>query len=202
MPSALDVARYFLHLAAMSKELSPVTHMQLHKLMYYAQGWSLASRNRPLFDGTFQAWTHGPVAVELYQTFKGYDKSQLPLDLASDGADLTSDQRGQIESIWSHYGKYAAWQLREMTHNEAPWRNARGDLPEGARSETLITNDSLRAHFYPLHEQACKKIEVSPDFLSAQADESTLIPWEVVKAEMLARVEEAGIGGPTPRPRS
>ena len=66
MPSAEVVARYFLQLAAMHEEPSPVTHMQLHKLLYYAQGWSLASRGGSLFSARFQAWAHGPVETALY----------------------------------------------------------------------------------------------------------------------------------------
>jgi uncharacterized phage-associated protein len=54
MTSAEAVARYSLHLAAHAEEPTPLTQMQLHRLLYYAQGWSLATRDCPLFQARFE----------------------------------------------------------------------------------------------------------------------------------------------------
>ena len=34
--------------------------IQMHKLLYYAQAWSLAWDGVPLFDGRIEAWKNGP----------------------------------------------------------------------------------------------------------------------------------------------
>lgn len=157
MATAEAVARYFIHLAAQSEEPSPVTHMQLQKLMYYAQGWSLAMRDRPLFAGRIEAWAHGPVVRELFPKFTDFENNPIPGEMANVDPQLSNDDRALIESIWLGYGRYSAWRLREMTHAEAPWVDARGGLSEGAPSQAPISLESLRAFFWSVHEARCRR---------------------------------------------
>ena len=63
---------------------------------------------------------------------------------------LSRDEQAFVRSVWDEYKRYSAIRLSEMTHNEDPWRNARGDLPADARSSVEITADSMRAYFAPL----------------------------------------------------
>lgn len=45
------------------------------------------------------------------------------------------------------YGGFTAEALSRMTHNDSPWRVARGALPEGARSDRPISHDSMAAFY-------------------------------------------------------
>ena len=38
-----------------------LTHMAVHKVMYYAHGWHLAKYDLPLIRQEFEAWKDGPV---------------------------------------------------------------------------------------------------------------------------------------------
>ena len=44
-----------------SKNESSIMHFKVQKLLYYIQAWSLSILDKPLFDGDFEAWVHGPV---------------------------------------------------------------------------------------------------------------------------------------------
>lgn len=55
MTTAEAVARHFIFLAAQMEEPTPLTHMQVQKLVYYAQGWSLAIDGRPMFPSVIEA---------------------------------------------------------------------------------------------------------------------------------------------------
>lgn len=151
------IAKYLLHLAAQSPEACPITHMQLQKLLYYVQGWSLAWTGQPMFKGEIQAWEHGPVVVSLYPSFKEFGATPLPTPADGAGSSLTPDERRRIESVWGRYGRYSAPHLREMTHKEAPWREARGGLKEGEPSRATISQESLRAYFRKEYEAWCRK---------------------------------------------
>ncbi|HAS22646.1 MAG TPA: hypothetical protein DCR51_05795, partial [Idiomarina loihiensis] len=59
MANSADVARYLIKISNDEDEGS-ISNLKLQKLMYYAQGLSLALFERPLFDGNIEAWTHGP----------------------------------------------------------------------------------------------------------------------------------------------
>lgn len=172
MPAAEVIARYFLHLSWIGEEPSPVTHLQLQKLLYYAQGWSLATRGTRLFEGRMQAWVHGPVVVETFPKFADYGNSPIPAHEARDDETLTAEDRGMVESIWLGYGKYAAWELRRMTHSEPPWKKARGRLPEGALSQAAISDESLRDYFRAEHERTCKHMGLDARRLEKAAREA------------------------------
>ena len=59
-----------------------------------------------------------------------------------DGADfdaLSAEQMELLDDVHRVYGQYSGWKLRNMTHEEAPWK----DTPRG---ET-IPLDALREYF-------------------------------------------------------
>jgi uncharacterized phage-associated protein len=187
MATSEAVARYFLKLAAQTEEPTLVTHMQLQKLLYYAQGWCLATRERPLFAAQFEAWVHGPVETSAYPKFADYDGHPIPRHEAHEDPTLTAEERAICESIWLSYGKYAAWQLREMTHNEAPWKDARATVPAGAASRARITDEALMQHFSALHAERCRKEGIDPKALAQgfrDVREGRTVPWETLKDEL------------------
>jgi len=148
------VARYLLYLASKSKEPELITHMRLQKLLYYAQGWSLALREEPLFDETLEAWTHGPVAPSVYKVFKSYKEQSIPQEEARKDSPLLSEEdKAFIKSVWRRYRRYSALELRRRTHKEPPYRNARGDLPPDDWSNEPLSNEDMQRFFREEHEK-------------------------------------------------
>ncbi|HZW10320.1 MAG TPA: type II toxin-antitoxin system antitoxin SocA domain-containing protein [Phycisphaerales bacterium] len=166
MASAEAVARYLLHLAGQAEGACPITHMQLQKLMYYVQGWALATHGKPLFAGRIEAWEHGPVVRALYPKFADYKNKPIPEGQASAAVRLTDAERALIESVWTRYGQYSAPRLRAMTDAEAPWREARAGLPEGQRSDALVSEESMRRYFVGLQQEHCRRIGIEPRALA------------------------------------
>ena len=39
------------------------------------------------------------------------------------------------------------YDLRELSHSEDPWKNARGDLPEDAKCRNVISKDSMGEYY-------------------------------------------------------
>ena len=79
MPSltARDVADYLI--ASVDAESGDnISNLKLQKLLYYAQGFSLALNGEPLFDEPLVAWAHGPVVTDLYHAFKQYGSGAIP----------------------------------------------------------------------------------------------------------------------------
>lgn len=120
--------------------------MKLQKLCYYAQGYLLAQGVK-LFDEDFQAWQHGPVVPALYQQYKEYGWRCITEDVAFNEAELTADVVQEIKDIVAAYGRFDGAALSTMTHREAPWIEARGDLSEDQGSTEAISKDSLLAYF-------------------------------------------------------
>ncbi len=131
--------------AAVIERLGSMTAMKLEKLVYYCQGWHLARCGSTLFDEPIEAWRQGPVVPVLYKQHRGrYMVDSWPLGSSSN---LTSDQLESIAWVAAEYGSFSAIELSRMTHNELPWRVARGPLPESSPSDALISVDIIKDYY-------------------------------------------------------
>lgn len=138
--SVLDVAEYIL------EKKGPMTTMKLQKLLYYCQGWSLAWDDVPLFNEDFQAWANGPVCVELYDRHKGkFTINKNELSYARKQFDSSAQET--IDIVLNDLGdKEPAW-LSELTHSEAPWKDARKGVRPGERSNKIISKESMHEYY-------------------------------------------------------
>lgn len=116
--------------------------MKLQKLCYYAQGYALAE-SEELFSEDFQAWQHGPVVYELYSKFKHFKWRQISDDIEP----VDIPQSDFLTKIVAAYGRYDGAALSTMTHREAPWQDARGDLDESEGSTAPIPKEALKDFF-------------------------------------------------------
>jgi uncharacterized phage-associated protein len=138
MLSCHDVAKYLL--AKADPEVGDLmSNLKLQKLVYYAQGFHLALFDTPLFDEDIEAWAHGPVVPDLYHGFKQYGAGaiQPPTDL---DLSLFSDETVELlDEVYSVFGQFSAWKLRNMTHEEPPWSEA--------GNSAVIPLDAMRTYF-------------------------------------------------------
>ncbi len=147
LPTAVDIARYLIQLAASETEPEFLTHMRLQKLLYYVQGWSLALRSRPAFFERIEAWAHGPVVKSVYPEFASFGDQPIPNEDVPLPQGLLSDDPEFINAVWEAYKGYSATSLRTMTHEERPWRDARGNCDPADRCDSEITQEALRTFF-------------------------------------------------------
>jgi uncharacterized phage-associated protein len=123
MPTVFDIADYFL--AKTDPDLGDLmTPMKLQKLVYYAQGFHLAIYNKPLFTEQIEAWDHGPVCPALYRKYKGRKPITPNKTLAEAVGQFTKRQKELLEDVYTTYGCFAAWYLREISHQDTAWQNA------------------------------------------------------------------------------
>lgn len=139
MENIFEVAKYFLLLEQMN-------HKKLQKLCYYAQAWSLALTGVHLMDTWFEAWAHGPVSPELWHRYK--DWGGLLISSYEGVANLNNNQTEQfLDKIYQLYGFYSGDQLEQLTHNEIPWINARGNYPSGAICTNVISENDMTSFY-------------------------------------------------------
>jgi putative zinc finger/helix-turn-helix YgiT family protein len=126
-----------------------VSPLKLQKLMYYAQGWTIAYTDHNLFNAQFEAWQHGPVIPDVYQKYKtfGYSRITNDFNVEIEDLNLTQDQFRILEWVWDKYSKYEAKFLEDLTHMEYPWRITRGDLPSDANCNWIIDNEYIKNFF-------------------------------------------------------
>ena len=145
--SCYDVADYFL---AFANEIGAViTNLKLQKLVYYSQAWHLANYKDPLFKEDFQAWVHGPVIPDLYQTFK--EKGSMPiikkLKIKKIENRFDKDSLSFIKEVLKVYMPFGAYQLEMMTHQESPWIKARKNLKSDEICQNTISKISMQKYY-------------------------------------------------------
>lgn len=117
-----DVVQCFLFLDE-ANEGDGITNLKLQKLVYYAQGFFAAIFEEPLFESPIMAWAHGPVSPELYHKFKDLGRNRIPYTGRFEQQSLSTDEYELIDEVYSVFGQFSAWKLRDMTHEEDPWLN-------------------------------------------------------------------------------
>ena len=141
MAKALDVALYFACKGDADAGDS-ITNLKIQKLLYYAQGASLAIRNCPLFEENIYAWQYGPVVELVYHKLKKFGSGQVVTDDMCEAHDRLSEaERDIADEVYDVYGQFSGWKLRDMTHSESPWKdtNSRGAITLKKMKEYFLT---------------------------------------------------------------
>jgi len=134
--SVLDVAAYIL------AKQGDMTAMKLQKLVYYSQAWSLAWDGKKLFDEPIKAWVGGPVVEELFETHRGRFLLH-PGEIAGNPTHLDAAQCKTVDAVLKIYGSKSSEQLTRLISREAPWRDARRNIPVGVRGDAQISAKNM-----------------------------------------------------------
>ena len=112
--SAHAIANAFVALAREEGRL--LTNMQLQKLVFLANGYTLAFYNRPLYYNETYAWQFGPVIKALYESLRKYGRGEVTLPEDSKEMEI-------VKAVWEGYGEFSGSQLSALTHKpDTPWR--------------------------------------------------------------------------------
>lgn len=136
MITALDVAK--LLISKQDLEDSDLSNLKLQKLVWYCYGFYGALTGKKLFEDDIMAWEHGPVVPALYHELKVFGRNPVELDIET-GFDnkFDAEQLDIIDEVADVFGKYSAWKLRNMTHEEAPW------LEHEAKAEVISFEETI-----------------------------------------------------------
>jgi uncharacterized phage-associated protein len=165
-PNSIDVARYILWFA--SRRDVPVTNFKLQKLLFFCQGWYLALKGEPLFDGRLEAWPKGGANYESWREYRQYHAS--PIDLIPGAAPLDADLV-TLDKVLSDYINIDQWMLVKLSHGPS-WEEAREGLPIDAPCKNEIRLDSMAKEFLMLaaeRDAIERSSEETPDAVSASA---------------------------------
>ncbi len=161
MYNALDIATWFIYKTNSEKKekqmvnddfdiYEGITHLKLQKLLYFAQGITLATLEKPLFNEKIVAWEHGPVIKEVYDVYHKYGKKELKTGSTNEKDRIVSqiendnDVAKTLNFVYDNFAIYTAWQLRDMTHEEGtPWDVTVKD--KGLNNE--IDKDLIKKYF-------------------------------------------------------
>lgn len=123
--STLAIANFFIRKSL--KEEKPVTQIKLQKLMYFAHGFYLALKEKPLVNEKIEAWQFGPVIPSIYHQFKKWGSNSITEVLVDRSNDLIINEEDIefLDLVWHKFSSYTASELVELSHEaEGPWQTA------------------------------------------------------------------------------
>jgi uncharacterized phage-associated protein len=137
--TALDAANYLIERASRDRRfLDPMT---LQKVLYFAQCWSLAEHDSPLFDDEIEAWKFGPVVRVVWKAYSG-KRPIVPDGVFFD--ELSEAQKAVLDAVWLAYRDHSAVQLSKLTHQQEPWRVARRGVSEDQPSRSTLSRALMK----------------------------------------------------------
>lgn len=128
MESVNAVANEFIKLAEQSGK--QVTNLQLAKLCYIAQGFSLALLDKKAFPEAIEAWKFGPVVPSLYHEFKHFQSEPVTSKsiIAKSPTEFVTPEvqdeniKKVVALTWNLYKDVSGNGLVSLTHQgNTPW---------------------------------------------------------------------------------
>lgn len=121
-----------------NEDTDQISNLKLQKLLYYCQGAFLALKDEKLFKDDILAWTHGPVIEKIYQEYKKFGSNGIT-EIPKDEVLIDKETTEILINTYNTFGKYSAWGLRNLTHNETPWKET--------EQNDIITTDKIKKYF-------------------------------------------------------
>lgn len=132
MNDVIDVANYVIRYYNDRK--IDITHLKLQKLLYYIQINFLVRLNQPCFEDEIVALHYGPVVPRVLMEFRQYGASQLKYNNYNN-----INNENLILEVLEIFKNYTASQLVDLTHKQAPWRDAYNErVGETIEQDVLI----------------------------------------------------------------
>jgi uncharacterized phage-associated protein len=153
---ARAVANFILDLA--DREREPLTQVSLLKILYFAHGWYLATKGKPLVSQPIEAWKYGPVIKVVRDAFKEFESRPISKraerlvlqtgELQTVSPKLANDDAQFVEGVFQQYRHFDAWELSDITHERgSPWDAVWNPKIASGRLGLRIRNEEIREHF-------------------------------------------------------
>ena len=137
MERAIDVAAY---VVKKYKQMTgeSIDEMKLHKLLYFIQREAFAILGHPVISDPFEGWQHGPVCVPVREAFYEGEINDITKDVSPEVQYI-------VDNVLVEYASIASWKLREISHQDISWINARKGLAPTEPGHRILSNEDIFA---------------------------------------------------------
>lgn len=135
--SAYEIAKYVV--TKCTEDNSPISNLQLQKILYFLQIDFLRNRGEQLFTDDFEAWQFGPVVPDVYYKFCGFGAMKIRMKY---DVKIESDVKLAVDTIVENKRILKPWDLVEDTHKKGKaWDTI---FKEGEGNHQVIPKELIR----------------------------------------------------------
>lgn len=110
----LDLAKYVVNF--MCKRNTPVSNLQLQKILYYINGRYYQRYNTFLIEDKFLAYPYGPVLRNVYNEFKRYGSSSIIEEHDTPLCPEAQPHEQTVQEDIVHYSEISIFELVKASH--------------------------------------------------------------------------------------
>ena len=136
-------------------KLVEVDQLSVQKILFFANGFSKSFLGNNLFSDCPEAWVHGPVYREIYDSLSYYKSNKIDYNelLFDREFSLSDEETKYLDVILESFGSYSGSILREMTHLTSPWINTRIGLDINESSCRRIDLEEMNDYFENIYKE-------------------------------------------------
>lgn len=133
----------------MIDSLYDITNLSLQKLLYYFKALGFVFYKEDMLEEECEAWVHGPVFVKIYEKYKSFGREPIRNEFQKIDFNnlLTKEEKMLCDFVLENFAIYNGSILREFTHREEPWIEAREGLGETERCTNVILDSCINKYF-------------------------------------------------------
>lgn len=154
--SALDISLFVIDYCC--KKNTPISNLQLQKILYYIQAAFLVNYDRECFSDEIVNWAYGPVVENVYQEFKQYGYENISCNasyikvfynkidnninfkkIKTEDVILDMEEKLLIEKVTDVYREKDPFYLVNRTHKEDPWLKS--------KRNNIIEKEEIKKYF-------------------------------------------------------
>lgn len=115
---AMTVAKYIV--SKCMREKSPISNLQLQKLLYLVQKESIVINDEPIFVDEIEAWRFGPAVPNVFFHFSGFGAMPIIMEYVVD--EIDDDDRELIDDVVDRKKMLHPWDyLDEICGEGGAW---------------------------------------------------------------------------------
>ena len=140
MYNAIVIANYIIGYE--HSQSRSISNLKLQKLLYFVQANFFRRLGIPCFSDKIEAWSFGPVVVNVYHAYKyygGLDITKLKDDVI---VDISQEHKKIINEVLEKFSDTPVYELVDITHHQTPWIYAKRNP-----FDNEITNTSIQQFF-------------------------------------------------------
>lgn len=100
-----------------------ITNLELQKILYISQMFSIGQRNKALFGSDVEAWDYGPVVPSVYHELKFFGNTPIPSFAFPDKDCVSQEDLAFVADISELLKGLKGWELVAITHrNGGAWQ--------------------------------------------------------------------------------
>lgn len=143
--SSRELAHYVIQYCTLQS--TPISNLQLQKILYFLQTVFGKSYGRLLFKERFEAWPYGPVLPDIYYEYSSYGSSLISEVYPELDAAMFSSIRVFLDNGIDFLRSKSPWDLVKLAHAEgSPWHSVwrNGDGRGSEIPNELLLGDAER----------------------------------------------------------